>query len=269
MKKDVIIFMCFFFIFCNTLKGQKMTEVTHNNDYTSLYLLNPDRNKGFEISLSAVLMFTCGAADRKGLRWGGEVTLSKHIGDFTLSTGIDAYKANEKFGLGTSFAGVNYHDGKYGFSYYATHYYQGDAQTSGIIGLTLKDFQIRFEDDILGLPFTGFVIHDRYRTAALEIRYRHWMIGTNVYTNEVNGLTDVSDKNKSGIFHTGKQISSPVYVGYVNKNLITRIGLNGRIGGIAGQNWWHEAFFGTPNFNNGSFNNLFIQAGVDKPYTLY
>ena len=246
-----------------------MTELTRSNDYTSLYLLNPDRNKGFEIKLSGVLMFTTGAADRNGLRWGSGITCSKHIGDFTLSVGFDAYKAKQKFGLGTSFAGVTYNDGKYGGSYYATHYYQGDKQTSGIIGLAIQDLEIRFEDDILGFPFNGFIIHDRYRTAALELRYKHWLVGTNVYTTKANGLTDVSVKNKRGALLTGKQISSPVYIGYSNRGLIFRTGLNSKTGGILGQNWWHETFFGTPNFNHGNFKDLFLQLGADKPYTLY
>lgn len=269
MKKNPFIILFLLIALCNTATGQKMTDITRNNDYTSLYLLNPDRNKGFEIKLSAVFMFTSGAADRNGLRWGGGITLSKHFGDFTLTTGIDTYKEKQKFGLGTSFAGVKYFDGRYGGSYYATHYYQGDSQTSGIIGLNLGDFEIRFEDDVLGLPFTGGIIHDRYRTAALEVRYRHWIVGTNVYTNEVNGLTDISSKNNRGKFKTGQQISSPVYVGYANKGLITRLGINNKIGGYIGQNWWHELFFGTPNFNYGNYNNTFIQAGTDKPYTLY
>lgn len=267
MKKSVLILL--FFIFCHTLYGQRMTELTRHNDYTSLYPLNHERNKGFEIKLSSVLMFTTGAADRNGLRWGAGITCTKHIGDFSLSIGFDTYKAKQKFGLGTSFAGVDYNDDKYGGSYYVTHYYQGDKQTSGIVGLTIRDFEIRFEDDILGMPFAGFIIHDRYRSAALELRYKHWIVGTNVYTTEANGLTDVSDKNKRGSLHTGKQISSPVYIGYSNKGLILRTGLNSKIGGILGQNWWHETFFGTPDFNHGNFNKLFMQLGTDNPYTLY
>lgn len=246
-----------------------MTNVTRNNNYTSLYLLNPDKNNGFEITLSAVLMFTAGASDRNGLRWGSGITLSKYIGDFSLSTGIDSYKALQGFGLGSSFAGIGYNDGKYGFSYHINHYYQGDKQTSGIISLDVNDFQLRFEDDILALPFTRFMVYDRFRTAALEIRYRHILIGTNVYTNEPNGLTDVSSKNPKGIFTTGKQISSPIYIGYTNKNLITRFGLNSKAGGHVGQSWWHQNLFNTPDFQYGSFRNPFFQIGVDKPYTLY
>lgn len=243
--------------------------VTRNTDYTSLYLLNADKNRGFEISLSGVMMFTLGAADRNGLRWGAGLTVSKTFGDFKISSGIDAYKAKQNFGIGTTFAGVRYNDGKFGGSYYVNKYHQGDKQVSGIVNLELRDFEIRFEDDILALPFTGFVIYDRFRTAGLEIRYRHFLIGTNIYSTEPNGLTDISEGNKKGFYKTGVQVSSPVYVGYTNKSLIVRYGLNSSLGGYVGQNWWHRHFFDTSDFKYGLFKQQFLQLGVDKPYTLY
>jgi len=248
---------------------QDNNKLTRKDDYTSLYLLNPGKNNGFEISISAVLMFTTGAADRNGFRWGGGITLSKDIGDFSLTSGLDLYKARQEFGLGTTFAGIRYNDGQYGFSYYLNKYYQGDRQVSGILGINLGDFLIRFEDDILALPFTGFTIYDRYRTAALELHYRNFLIGTNVYTNEVNGLMDVSTHNPKGTYYTGKQISSPVFVGYTNKNLIVRYGVNSNLGGFLGQNWWHRTFFDTSDYNYGEYKNQFLQVGVNKPYTLY
>lgn len=276
INKKIIFFKIYYptcillaFIFSvHYIYGQD-NKLTRKDDYTSLYLLNSDKNKGFEVSVSAILMFTSGAADRNGLRWGVETSISKNIGDFKIITGFDLYKAKQKFGLGTTFTGVKYDDGQYGFSYYVNKYHQGDRQVSGILGLHSGEFQIRFEDDILALPFTGFVIYDRYRTAALEFRYRNFLFGTNVYTNEVNGLIDVSHHNSKGIYYTGKQISSPIYIGYTNKNLLLRYGLNNKTGGYWGQNWWHRLFFDTSDYNYGSYNNHFLQIGVDKPYTLY
>lgn len=239
------------------------------NDYTSLYVVNPNKHNGYEVSLSLVAMFTMGVSDRDGFRWGGGVTVSKSWSDFKVMLGADSFGAKQGFGLGTTFAGIVYDDGRYGVSYYVNRYYQGDKQTSGILGLHLGDFGVRFEDDILALPFTGFVIHDRYRTAALEVRYRHFLVGTNVYTNEVNGLIDVSGKNPKGVYASGRQISSPVYVGYSNKNLIFRYGMNAGLGGYVGQNWWHQKLFGTSDFKGDVSKSHFLQFGVDKPYTLY
>lgn len=243
-------------------------QITSKDDYTSLYPIRPDK-KGFEVSVSAVAMFTMGAKDRNGFRLGGGLNLSQDIGDFKLSTGIDFYKAQQNFGIGTTYAGVGYNDGRYGASYFVNKYFQGDKQLSGIINLHLGEWQIRFEDDILALPFTGFVIYDRCRTAAIEVRYRHFMVGTNVYTTDANGLTDVSSTNAKGIYHTGKQISSPIYIGYTNKNLIVRYGFNSSLGGYVGQNSWHEYIFETANFRSGNYRNQFLQLGTDKPYTLY
>jgi len=266
-EKYILLFLLFSFSL--SIQCQYVKDLTDKNDYSSLYFVNPHKNNGFEISVSAVAMFTAGAIDRSGFRWGAGITLAKGIGDWRLCVGADTYKAKQNFGIGTTFAGFGYNDGNYGFDYYVNKYYQGDAQVSGIINLDLGDFQIRFEDDVLALPFTGFVIHDRYRTAALEVRYRHFLIGTNVYTNEANGLTDVSPYNKKGIYASGKQISSLLYIGYTNKNLIARYGINGKLGGLLGQNWWHQRSFGTPDFKGGEYKNPFIQLGVDKPYTLY
>ena len=264
----ILLLILFYSLSVYTIEAKKKHHVTDKDDYTSLYFFNPDK-KGFEISASGVFMFTTGAKDRKGFRWGAGLSASQDIGDFKLTAGFDTYKAKEKFGIGTSFAGISYNNGKYGGSYYLNKYYQGDKQVSGILGVQLDDFEIRFEDDILSLPFTGFKVYDRYRTAALEVRYRHFLIGTNVYTNEVNGLTDVSSKNKKGAYYNSEQISSPIYVGYTNKNLIFRYGINSHLGGFWGQNWWHQNIFDSTDFKYGNFSNPFMQIGIDKPYTLY
>ncbi|MDR0863407.1 MAG: hypothetical protein LBO74_00565 [Candidatus Symbiothrix sp.] len=224
---------------------------------------------GFRISLSLVALFTAGAEDRNGLRWGLGVTLSQTVDNWTFSVGADAYKARQAFDWGTGYAGVKFDTGNYGATYYLTKHYQGDRQVSGITNIHLRDFQIRFEDDILAYPFVGFKIYDRYRSAAMEIQYKGFMLGTNVYTTDIDGLTDFSVHNSKGVYKTGQQISSPVYVGYENHDLLLRLGLNSKAGGFAGQNFWHRYLFQTPDFQTGNYNNLFLQVGVDKPYTMY
>lgn len=173
------------------------------------------RQYGFCISVSLVALFTAGSEPLNGFRIGGGITLSQTINNWTFLTGLDAYKARQKFGLGTSFAGILYNDRDYGASYYLNKYYQGDKQISGIFSLHLNDFQIHFEDDILAYPFTGFKVYDRYRSAAMEIRYKRFIIGTHVYTTDIDGMTDVSPDNSKGRYVTGKQLSSPVYLGYM------------------------------------------------------
>lgn len=258
-----------FILLFNIVPRVQCQSMFHKNDYNSLYILDSNRNNGFELIASIVAMFTAGSADRSGFRLGGSLTVSKNIGDWTLSTGLDAYKAKERFGLGTTFAGVEYDDGKYGASYFVNKYYQGGKQVSGILGLRLDDFSLKFEDDILALPFTGFTIYDRYRTAALELQYKHFIVGTNVYTTEINGLTDASLYNRKGTYMGGKQISSPMYIGYTNKDLILRYGINNQTGGYLGQNLWHRKFFDTGDFKSGGYRNQFLQVGTYQPYTLY
>lgn len=266
LYKTIVLFI-FSFLIAYPIFSQY--KVRYDNDYLTTLTLAPERNNGFRVSISLVAMFTTGAADRNGFRLGAGIILSQTIDNWTLSTGMDAYKAKQKFGIGTTFAGATFDDGRYGASYYVNKYHQGDKQVSGILGVHLHDWQINFEDDILAYPFTGFKIYDRYRTAALEVRYKDFMIGTNVYTTDINGMTDISSENSKGIYKTGKQVSSPVYVGYTTNNMIVRYGLNSKIGGYAGQNGWHRYIFDTPDFNYGDYKNQFFQIGVDKPYTLY
>ena len=214
-------------------------------------------------------MYTSGAEDRTGCRLGFGLHLSQTIDNWTFSVGTDAYKAKEDFGLGISYAGIKYLSRNYGGAYYLTHYYQGDKQTSGLVSLFLDEVQIHFEDDLLSYPFTGFKIYDRYRSAALEVRYKGWMLGTNIYTTDINGVTDFSDRNNKGVFRTGQQISSPWYAGYSSHDILLRVGWNNSFGGMVGQNIWHRLFFKTPDFVPGNYNTPFLQLGTDKPYTLY
>ncbi|MBK5722962.1 hypothetical protein JGH11_19000 [Dysgonomonas sp. Marseille-P4677] len=264
--KGIMLLFVLFFIVGGVCSQYK---VCYDNDRLTTLTYGPERSNGFRISLSLVAMFTVGASDRNGLRLGAGLMFSQTIDNWTFTVGADAYQAKQKFGMGTSYAGVGFDDGFYGMTYYVNKYYQGDKQVSGIVSLHLDDFNINFEDDILAFPFTGFKVYDRYRTAALEFRYKGFMIGTNVYTTDINGQTDVSYVNSKGVYLTGKQISSPIYAGYATNGLILRYGLSGKAGGFAGQNGWHRAFFNTPDFNTGNYKDHFLQIGVDKPYTLY
>lgn len=253
----------------STLNIYPQYGIRHTKEDLPSLTWGPERNNGFRITASLTAMFTAGASDRNGFRLGAGLTLSQTIDNWKISAGFDFYKAMQNFALGTTFAGAEFFDGTFGGSYHVNKYYQGGKQVSGIVGIYMDDFTIRFEDDILAFPFTGFKGYDRYRTAALEVRYKEFLVGMNVYTTDVNGLTDVSFENSRGKYLTGKQISSPVYMGYARYGLIMRYGINSKWGGWLGQNVWHEKFFQTPNFEYGNYRNRFIQLGVDKPYTLF
>lgn len=258
-------------LFLSVLSSSSFAQykIHHDNDFLTTLTYRPNKENGFRLCVSLVAMFTAGVADSNGFRLGGGVSTSYTIDNWTFSTGLDAYKAKEKFGLGTAYAGVDFDDGEYGGTYYLNRYFQGDKQTSGIVSAHLGDFLIRFEDDILAYPFAGFKVYDRYRTAALEARYKGFVIGTNVYTTDINGLTDASLDNRRGVYHKARQISSPIYAGYTMNNMIVRYGWNSKVGGFVGQNSWHRLFFNTPDYKYGDHSNQFLQIGVDQPYTLY
>ncbi|MCC8145410.1 MAG: hypothetical protein LIO93_03005 [Bacteroidales bacterium] len=267
MKLKISIFLLLFFAF--GWKAYSQYGFHYEEEHLPDVRFGPKQGNGFHAVFSLVASYTYGVEDRNGFRLGFGLHLSQTIDGWTFAAGTDAYKAKKKFGLGISYAGIKYLKDEYGGAYYLTHYYQGDKQTSGMINVFLDEVQILFEDDLLSFPFVGFKIYDRYRSAAMEIRYKGWMIGTNVYTSDINGMTDFSTENSKGIFKTGKQISTPFYIGYTRHDLLLRAGWNNSYGGFAGQNLWHRLFFRTPDFHYGDSNNPFLQIGADKPYTLY
>lgn len=266
-KSGIFLLLVSFLFVQNRVFSQQKIRYD-KNDLTAL-TWGPSDNNGFSVTVSLVALFTFGAEDRNGLRWGAGLTFSQKIDHWTFSAGLDTYKLKQQFGFGTAFAGIHFDTGKYGGYYYLTKYFQGDSQISGIVSLHLDEFRIFFEDDILAFPFVGFKIYDRFRTGALEVRYKEFLIGTNVYTNEMDGVTDVTSQNKWGTYKSGQQISSPVYLGYSRNNLIVRLGVNNDFGGWLGQNSWHRGLFRTPDFKTVEQTNFFFQMGVDKPYTLY
>lgn len=262
-------YLLLLFVFLPFSEAFPQYKFRYDNDRLTDLTFSRDRRNGFRVNFSLVAVFTAGVADRSGFRLGAGVNLEQTLDNWIFTVGMDAYKAMRQFGMGTSYAGLTFDDGRYGGSYYLNRYYQGDKQTSAIVGVRLHGFRIRFEDDILAYPFVGFQIYDRFRTGALEVRYKGFMIGTNVYTTDINGVTDFSLSNKKGVYANGRQVSSPVYVGYSGRGLFFRYGLNNSVGGVIGQAFWHRYLFSTPDFTSVGSNSHFFQAGTDRPYTLY
>lgn len=251
------------------------------------------KGSGWNVSISPVAMFTSsikGASGQKGtssFRLGAGVSVSKTIGDFTLSGGFDMYATSgngqnnnlsHKFGKVTVFGGVSYDDGEYGMSLLLTKYYQQPKQVSGVLGIHIGDLQFNFEDDIFPYLISGTIAakHDRFRTAAIEIQYKDIVVGVNVFTEETkkNEITEYDTGFATGRHSKAKQLSSPMYIGFRSGSSVVRYGYNRsgeEDGGYYGQNWWHRHFpgFGTPDFNSGNYDEGFVQIGIYKPYTFY
>jgi hypothetical protein len=262
-------FIALFFFLSSIGKVYAQYKMDYDRNRLSTLVYGSNHLNGFCAELSLTAMFTTGSEDRNGFRWGVGITLLQTVGNWTFSIGADAYKAKQNFGIGTGYAGLQWDNQKKGAAYHLIKYFQGEQQWSGMLRIHLQAFQINFEDDILAYPVNGLKIQDRYRTAAMEIRYKGWIVGTNVFSTDIDGLTDYSASNKNGKYKNGKQISSPVYAGYASHDLLIRLGMNNKIGGFIGQNLWHRYIFNTPDFNQGNYSYPFLQLGIDKPYTLY
>lgn len=105
-------------------------------------------------------------------------------------------------------------------------------QTVGGVGINIKDFSLRIENDmnIKGIGGDG---KDRWRTSAVEIGIKNFVIGSYVYTNAPNESPDNRDSGYSRFWKRTKQayadsrvFSSPLYVGFKQGGRVTRFGLD-------------------------------------------
>jgi RHS repeat-associated protein len=107
------------------------------------------------------------------------------VGEFGLTYG---YGFNYGTDLGPSGRRVTqnlgvaatYNSRDFGFSFGVNNYYSGEtSQQTGVTRIRFSEVNIGFENDY---PFGD--LGDRYRTGALEISYRDFAIGLNVYTGD-------------------------------------------------------------------------------------
>ncbi|GHU64915.1 hypothetical protein FACS1894123_10360 [Bacteroidia bacterium] len=99
-----------------------------------------------------------------------------------------------------------------GFSWHTTKYSGGidgssQGQRTATLGLRYKDWSISHENDVSLMRGDG---GDRFRSAALEIGYKDYVLGVNVYTNDPKPDGVVEGTNK---YKNGTQYSSPLYIG--------------------------------------------------------
>jgi hypothetical protein len=99
--------------------------------------------------------------------------------------------------------------------------------------------------------------------------YKNFILGTNVYTNKPSGETDNSFRNHK-TYKDGEVISSPLYVGYKNGGVMTRIGIDAPFVQDATQNLWHK-LIGSPYFRTPYEKKVmpYYYTGYYNPFSLY
>jgi RHS repeat-associated protein len=211
-----------------------------------------------------------------GLVGGMNFSGTYHSGDFALTGGFGASGNMTSWGGGISYDEV-------GVSYYRTTF--GNAtgpdgksnnQTVGGFGLNIGDFSLRVENDlkVIGIGGDG---GDRWRTSAVEIGIKNFVIGTYVYTNEPDKdlKRDESYESKfwkksSQAYSDSKGYSSPLYVGVKQGGRVTRMGFDHPVIQDITQNGVHllikSPLFYTPY---GEYSSAYRYSGYYNPYSLY
>lgn len=224
--------------------------------------------EGFGVSISPVALLTAGIGNialGDGFRIGTAISVSQKIGDWTLMANSSLFAGGTGKNIKSTLSGgFAYDDGKQGFSYMYNRYNYskeaGGKQSTGTIGLRYKDFSIKHENDLFARS------GDKQRTAALEMEYKGYSAGFNIYTTnpsvDANGdkISSPTSKNKSGVYDGGYQLASPFYIGVHQGNSVTKIGMNIPQAGWF-QNAMHRYLTKNPDFHYGTYKNNFIQKG--------
>lgn len=134
---------------------------------------------------------------------GANIAASAEIGNTTVGASASlTYGAGIGIGDGANdlgFEGKLGYGGTYGFEsghrigLYRTHFDTAvTAQVVGAIEYGYRDFSVRMENDVIYLLGDG---RDRWRTAALQLRFRDAVIGFNLWTGDP-GMGPVEDRQK-------------------------------------------------------------------------
>jgi RHS repeat-associated protein len=212
-------------------------------------------------SINPMAMFMAGTmGNANGFSLGLGISASYDIGDWTLSAGI---------GPGYKYAGFGYDDGDFGFSWHTTKYSGGidgssQVQRTATLGFRYKDWSISHENDVSLMKGDG---GDRFRSAALEIGYKDYVLGVNVYTNDPkpDGVVEGTNKYKNGI-----QYSSPLYIGKKVGYGMVKVGMEHPAIGNVFQNGFHT-LIGSPHLTNSTVKPYtpYVKSGRYNPYSKY
>ncbi len=228
-----------------------------------------------------------------GLTFGLNASLFLNFGD-NWRTSISFGATNRYMGWNAT---MSYND--WGVGYGCTNYNSYTTSNGNIIGAQnvgtitalLENVSIRLSNDCLGDR------QDRWRSNAVEISIKNFVIGTSITTNNgkeesisKNGCEDrarytydgnskiidfIASEHKGeryqGIWKEGKAYSAPFWIGFKRGNQVYRYGYSHPQVQDKTQNLIHRTLAPTPLFKNyNSFNyGAFIYSGANSPYSLW
>jgi hypothetical protein len=217
-----------------------------------------------------------GLDSSNGLNLGFDFGINQKIKNWSFSAGFGASLNYLTAGGFVSYQGI-------GAGYYTSFYGnsegpdgQSNKQIVGGLNAWGKNFSVRFENDFL---YKGDA-YDRWRTAAIEIGIRNFVMGMHIYTNmpDKGNENYKYDENYNGsmwngnrrAYSDGEVYRSIFYVGYRYRNRIIRIGVNHPVVQDIFQNGWHsivnKPFFPTPY---GQYFSFYIYTGYYNHFSLY
>jgi len=211
-----------------------------------------------------------------GFTFGGNLTIARQVSNWNFQFAAGAGLNHAALGAFASYNG-------FGAGYYSTFYGNAigpdgnsNSQIVGGISLFSKDFSIRFENDFFYMGDK----YDRWRTTAIEIGVKNFVIGTFFYTNMPN--KDMENyqydeayngsiwKRNRKAYYDGEVYYSVFYIGYRYRDIIIRIGVNHPAVQDIIQNGWHiivnKPFFYTPY---GEYFSIYLYIGYYNPFSLF
>ncbi len=210
------------------------------NQQINSYLPQQEINVTNNLSINASPAFFISP---DGLALGANVGASYTSGNFSGSAG---------FGFNNFGYMANARASYYGFSYGQTYYGGGESDPNGAYGnqrvgavsYRSKHFSVRWEND--GWALSG----DRWRTNAMELNYRGYIVGTTLNTNDPENAGSTADNRESkkwgknnlpyGSWKNGKVFRTPLYFGFQQGHKVTRIGYSHAKVQDFIQNGWHK-----------------------------
>ena len=199
--------------------------------------------------------------------------------DFLVERKIEGWNFSAGFGMGDNLFAVGGYAsyGGIGLGYY-TAFFGNEAgpdgmpndQVVGGIQLFGRNFSVRFENDFF-LKGDKF---DRWRTVAVEIEVRKFLVGTSIYSNwpsrDTEPYSSTVWKANRRSYMEGEIYSSVFYVGYRHNRSVIRVGVNHPIVQDIIQNGWHtmvdKPYFHTPY---GQYFSVYLYLGYYNPFSLF
>ncbi len=252
---------------------------------TSEYIVNQEINSRLpqhEFNITDNFSVTASPAfalNPDGLSIGGNISASYTSGHFSASTAFGLNNFSYMANVSASYYGIGY-----GQTYYGGSGNDNDAaygnQRVGAVSYSSKHFSFTWQND--GWARSG----DRWRTNAIELNYRGYIVGTTLNTDNPKGRSssyvDSRESPKwgknstySGAWNIGRVFRTPLYFGFQQGHQVTRIGYShSKIQDFI-QNGWHKhaplEMLRAPYFLDyqPETNGPYYYSGFYNPYSLY